>query len=198
MKKIVSVILAAVVAAVALAGCSSTKGTLYGADQNEKSGLPRWAHQGNVFNTSEAEAYGAIKLSEKGWYSCGMSNPMGSTKVTSQAANLSARSELAGYIAQSIADLQHFENDDESKKAVFQQKTQSSIANVLTGLRIVDGFENAANGDYYSLAFISNKNLESSIEKIDDVQLRAMAAGLIKQWNSEMNVTDGEEPEAVF
>ena len=32
----------------------------------------------------------------------------------------------------------------------------------------------------------------------DDVQLRAMASNLIKEWNSEMNVTDGEEPEAAF
>lgn len=185
MKKMIVAAFAALVALLAV-GCGSTKGTLYGADQNEKNGLPRWARQGVSFFTDEASSYGAIVLSEKGLYAAGRSENLGNAKITNQAANLSARTELAGYIAQSIADLQHYEAGTNAETQ-FKQKTQANIANVLTGVRIVDGFENEKNGDYFSLAFISEKNLQESVKKIDDEDLRSMASALLVQWNMEAN-----------
>ena len=184
MKKILNFAIA-VFAVAFLAGCGSTKGTLYGAEQNEKNGLPRWARQDVVFLTSEADAYGAIILSQKGAYATGMSQGLGNQKITAQAANLSARTALAGYIAQSLADLQHYDNDLE--KTDFKQKTQANIANVLTGVRIVDGIEDERNGNYFSLAFISDKDLKASLDKVDSVELRTISADLLKKWNEEWN-----------
>ena len=64
MKKILCVL--AAVAAVALTGCSSTKGTLYGADQNEKSKYPSI----NVTDENALMAQKAAVLATEQMFEC--------------------------------------------------------------------------------------------------------------------------------
>lgn len=175
MKKILSV--AAAIFAVALLGaCSSTKGTLYGVDQRKANNLPGWCGEGIGFSTKDAELYDAVVLSEKGYYACGTSDDLGSNRLTSQAASLGARTELARQIGvQMVAAEQR--NSEIGKRDGYKAFDASMVNNQLVGSKIVDTYTDADTGVTYALAWISENNFRKSFASTDYGELANSVLG---------------------
>ena len=177
MKKILSVA-AAILAVAVLGGCSSTKGTLYGVEQRRANALPGWCGEGIGFSTKDAEQYDAVVLSEKGFYACGTSDDLGSARVTSTAANLGARTELARQIGvQMVAAEQR--NTEIGKRDGYKAFDASMVNNQLVGSKIVDTYVDKETGVTYALAFISETNFRKSFASTDYGDL---ANDVLRAW----------------
>lgn len=176
MKKIIGLVVTVLV--LSLAGCGSTK-MPQGNYQREDANLPRWAGEGISFFSADADVYGAPKLSESGFYACGMSENLDNPRLTASAARLSANRALAGYIKTEMNSAE--KRISSSTNTTYQQVDESFVSVAMQGARIIDNFTDKA-GNIYSLAFISESDLKKNFSS--DVNQSNLIADVIKQAES--------------
>ena len=181
MKKI-SFIVATILFALSFVSCASTSSV----SKNNVSEQPWWTQvNGRMFDTREADKHPIYHPAENGLFACGMSEDLGSFQITTQSANMSARTELARLIANGISEAMNKESATGQEKEQVKQKTQSIVSSVLKGVMIVEGFEDERKGRYYSLAFISEKNLKASFSNIDDEKIKQGVSDFLRTWDME-------------
>ena len=137
-------------------GCGSSS-NLVGTKQREANNLPRWAGEGISFFSADAELYGAPKLSENGFYACGMSENLDNIRLTADSARLSANRALAGYINTEMKTAE--KRVSSSTSVSYQQFDESFVSVAMRGAMLVDTFTDK-DGTAYALAFISESNLK--------------------------------------
>lgn len=149
----------AVIFAVLLVSCGTTK-IPQGNLQREDLNLPRWAGEGITFFSTDAEVYGAPRLSENGFCACGVSENLENPRLTASAARLSANRALAGFIKTQIVSNEI--RTSNNTKITYKQIDESKIDTELVGARVIDNYTDKF-GNIYALVFISEDDLKKNI-----------------------------------
>lgn len=187
MKKLIGAVVAIAVTA-ALMGCGSTKGIASGVEQAKQSNNPGWAQVSGAavtFTDSEAKLYNAIETGERGMYASGMSESLGSPRVTASAANLTARTELGRYVGSQMLAARN--RMDEAGRTKYAELNADRVDSLLVGSRAVDSFVDDT-GNVWVLMFVSTENLRKSYAGTD---LEELANFMLADFSLQNSVSGG-------